>query len=136
MTDVTPPTDTAAGSVPAGTAGSAPAGTVSTAPAGTAAGAAPASASTPAAETGKRPNHRRIREGKVISAAMDKTAVVEITDRVRHPRYFKIVTRRGRLYVHDPLNDLGVGDTVRIQETRPISKTKRWRVLEIVERAR
>ncbi len=86
--------------------------------------------------TEKRPNKRRVREGKVISNAMDKTAVIETTDRVRHYRYKKIVTRRGRLYVHDPHNDLAVGDRVRIQETRPLSKLKRWRILEVVERAR
>lgn len=83
-----------------------------------------------------RPNRRRIREGKVISAAMDKTAVLEITDRVRHSRYNKIITRRGRLYVHDPHNDLAIGDRVRVQETRPLSKLKRWRILEVLERAR
>ena len=136
MTDVTPPADTAAGSDMGSAATSSPSSSPTGVAGSPATPAAAAATSTDSSADAKRPNHRRIREGKVISAAMDKTAVVEITDRVRHPRYFKIVTRRGRLYVHDPLNDLGVGDTVRIQETRPISKTKRWRVLEIVERAR
>ena len=136
MTDVTPPADTAAGSDMGSAATSSPSSSPTGVAGSPATPAAAAATSPDSSADAKRPNQRRIREGKVISAAMDKTAVVEITDRVRHPRYFKIVTRRGRLYVHDPLNDLGVGDTVRIQETRPISKTKRWRVLEIVERAR
>lgn len=90
---------------------------------------------TPAAAQG-RINRRRIREGKVISVAMEKTAVIETTSRVRHSRYKKIITRKGRLYVHDPHNDLALGDTVKVQETRPLSKQKRWRILEILERAR
>lgn len=96
----------------------------------------PEAANSEAANSESRPNRRRTREGKVISSAMDKTAVLETTDRVRHSRYNKIITRRGRLYVHDPHNDLAVGDRVRIQETRPLSKLKRWRILEILERAR
>lgn len=83
-----------------------------------------------------RPNPRKVREGLVTSNAMDKTAVVSVTDRVRHPRYAKTVQRTRKLYVHDETNDLNVGDRVRIQETRPLSKTKRWRVLEVLERAR
>jgi small subunit ribosomal protein S17 len=67
---------------------------------------------------------------------MDKTAVVAVTDRVRHPRYNKTVRRTNKLYVHDETNDLNVGDRVRVQETRPLSKMKRWRVLDVVERAR
>ncbi len=83
-----------------------------------------------------RPNPRKVREGLVTSNAIDKTAVVSVTDRVRHPRYAKTVQRTRKLYVHDETNDLNVGDRVRIQETRPLSKTKRWRVLEVLERAR
>lgn len=84
----------------------------------------------------ERANPRKIREGMVVSTAMDKTAVVAVTDRVRHPRYNKTVKRTNKLYVHDETNDLNVGDKVRVQETRPLSKTKRWRVLDVVERAR
>ena len=83
-----------------------------------------------------RPNGRKVREGMVVSVGMDKTAVVASTDRVRHRRYNKTVQRTTRLYVHDETNQLAVGDRVRVQETRPLSKTKRWRLLEVVERAR
>ena len=84
----------------------------------------------------KRPNARKVREGIVASTAGDKTAVVVITERVRHPRYFKTVQRTKRLHAHDQNNECRVGDRVRIQETRPLSKLKRWRLLEILERAR
>ena len=84
----------------------------------------------------QRPNGRKVREGMVVSVAMDKTAVVASTDRVRHRRYNKTVQRTTRLYVHDETNQLAVGDRVRVQETRPLSKTKRWRLVEVVERAR
>ena len=84
----------------------------------------------------KRPNPMKIREGLVVSTSMDKTAVVAIVDRVRHRRYNKTVQRTKKLFVHDSDNDLNVGDRVRIQETRPLSKKKRWRILEILERAR
>ena len=87
-------------------------------------------------ETATRPNPRKVREGLVVSNAMDKTAVVAVTDRVRHPRYDKTVQRTTKLYVHDETNDLNVGDRVRVQETRPLSKNKRWRVLDVLERAR
>ena len=81
-------------------------------------------------------NSRKVREGRVVSNKMEKTAVVEATDRVRHRRYNKTVQRRTRLHVHDEANDLQIGDLVRIQETRPLSKKKRWRVVEVLERAR
>ena len=84
----------------------------------------------------KRPNPRKIREGLVVSTSMEKTAVVAIVDRVRHRRYNKTVQRTKKLFVHDSDNDLNVGDRVRVQETRPLSKKKRWRILEILERAR
>ena len=87
-------------------------------------------------EDTSRPNRRKVREGLVTSNAMDKTAVVSVTDRVRHPKYAKTVQRTTKLYVHDETNDLNVGDRVRVQETRPLSKSKRWRVLEVLERAR
>ena len=83
-----------------------------------------------------RPNPRKVREGLVTSNGMDKTAVVAVVDRVRNPRYAKTVQRTTKLFVHDEANDLNVGDRVRIQETRPLSKLKRWRVVEVLERAR
>ena len=79
---------------------------------------------------------RKVREGIVTSSAMDKTVVVTVTDRVRHARYNKFVMRTKKLYAHDENNDAGVGDKVRVMETRPLSKNKRWRLVEIVERAR
>ena len=84
----------------------------------------------------ERPNNRKVRDGLVTSNAMDKTAVVAVTDRVRHPRYSKTMQRTTKLYVHDETNDLNVGDRVRVQETRPLSKNKRWRVVEVLERAK
>ena len=83
-----------------------------------------------------RPNRRKIREGVVASAAMDKTVVVNIIERVRHRRYDKTVQRTKHLYAHDEANDVKVGDKVRVQETRPLSKLKRWRVVEVLERAK
>ncbi len=87
-------------------------------------------------ETTTRENARKVREGIVVSDKMDKTAVVETTDRVRHRRYAKTVQRAKRLHVHDEDNTLKVGDRVRVQETRPLSKNKRWRLVEILERAK
>jgi small subunit ribosomal protein S17 len=84
----------------------------------------------------ERENRRKVREGLVVSTGMEKTAVVASIDRVRHRRYSKTVQRTARLYVHDEQNELRVGDRVRVQETRPLSKLKRWRLLEIVERAK
>ena len=78
---------------------------------------------------------RKVREGLVVSSSMDKTAVVASTDRVRHRRYNKTVQRTARLYVHDAENALNVGDRVRVMETRPLSKSKRWRLVEILEKA-
>jgi small subunit ribosomal protein S17 len=89
-----------------------------------------------AATEGERANPRKVREGVVVSTSMDKTAVIAVTDRVRHRRYNKTVQRTNKLYAHDETNDLNVGDLVRVQETRPLSKTKRWRVTEVLERAR
>jgi small subunit ribosomal protein S17 len=83
-----------------------------------------------------RANRRKLREGLVVSTAMDKTAVVAVVERVRHPRYAKTVQRTKRVHAHDPANDLKVGDRVRVAETRPMSATKRWRVVEVLERAR
>jgi len=83
-----------------------------------------------------RINRRKVREGLVVSVVQDKTAVVETVDRVRHRRYGKTVQRTKKLQAHDEDNQLSVGDRVRIQETRPLSKTKRWRLVEILERAK
>jgi small subunit ribosomal protein S17 len=83
-----------------------------------------------------RPNARKVREGIVVSDKMESTVVVAVSDRVRHPRFRKTVLRTKRLYAHDEKNEAKVGDLVRITETRPISKLKRWRLTEIVERAR
>ncbi len=83
-----------------------------------------------------RPNARKVREGIVVSTKMDKTAVVKVVDRVRHPRYRKTLQRTSKFYAHDETNDAREGDRVRIQATRPLSKLKRWRILDIVERAR
>jgi small subunit ribosomal protein S17 len=79
---------------------------------------------------------RKVREGTVVSAGMDKTVVVAIIERVRHPKYAKFVNRTKKLYAHDEANDANVGDKVRVMETRPLSKQKRWRVVEVLERAR
>jgi small subunit ribosomal protein S17 len=87
-------------------------------------------------ETSESRTARKVREGVVTSAAMDKTVVVTVTERVRHAKYNKFILRTKKLYVHDETNDAGVGDKVRVMETRPLSKTKRWRVVEILERAR
>ena len=89
-----------------------------------------------AATEGERANPRKVREGVVVSTSMNKTAVIAVTDRVRHPRYNKTVQRTNKLYAHDENNDLNVGDLVRVPETRPLSKMKRWRVTEVLERAR
>ncbi|MBT5205958.1 MAG: 30S ribosomal protein S17 [Acidimicrobiales bacterium] len=86
--------------------------------------------------TAERPNRRKVREGVVVSDVQDKTAVVETVDRVRHRRYAKTVQRTKKLHVHDEENQMNVGDRVRVQETRPLSKLKRWRLLEILERAK
>jgi small subunit ribosomal protein S17 len=79
---------------------------------------------------------RKTRVGKVISDKMDKTVVVEVKTRVRHPLYGKIMNQSTKLKVHDENNACGIGDTVSVMETRPLSKTKRWRVVEIVEKAK
>ena len=83
-----------------------------------------------------RTTSRKTRVGKVVSDKMDKTVVVIVADRVAHPIYKKIIKRTYRLTAHDQLTPCGVGDTVRVLETRPLSKDKRWRVVEIVEKAK
>jgi small subunit ribosomal protein S17 len=87
-------------------------------------------------EDGARPNRRKVREGIVVSDAMAATVVVAVVERVRHPKYGKTVQRTKKLYVHDAEDSAKVGDRVRVQETRPLSKLKHWRLTEVVERAR
>jgi small subunit ribosomal protein S17 len=79
---------------------------------------------------------RKIRDGVVVSNKMDQTAVVAVVERVRHPKYAKFVNRTKKLYAHDETNDVNVGDRVRVAETRPLSKMKRWRIVEVLERAK
>jgi small subunit ribosomal protein S17 len=83
-----------------------------------------------------RPNERKVREGIVSSAKMNKTIVVTVVERVRHDKYSKTIQRSQKLHVHDETNDAKVGDRVSVQETRPLSKTKRWRLVTVLERAR
>ena len=79
---------------------------------------------------------RKVRVGKVVSDKMDKTIVVAIEDNVRHPKYGKIIKRTVKIHAHDEKNVCGIGDKVSVMETRPISKTKRWRFVEIIEKAK
>jgi small subunit ribosomal protein S17 len=81
-------------------------------------------------------NARKVREGVVVSDKMNKTVVVEVEDRVKHALYGKVMRRTSRLKAHDENNDCGVGDRVQLMETRPLSATKRWRVVTILERAK
>ena len=81
-------------------------------------------------------NSRKVRQGVVVSAANDKTIVVQVEQRKPHPVYKKMMTSTKKLHAHDENNEAGVGDTVRIMETRPLSKMKRWRLIEIVEKAK
>ena len=89
---------------------------------------------TSGAETPK-PGKRKSRRGRVVSDGMDKTVVVEVRDSAAHATYGKIVRRHSRIKAHDENNEAGIGDVVRIAETRPLSKSKHWRVVEILERA-
>ena len=86
------------------------------------------------ARTGR--GYRKIREGYVVSDKMDKTVVVVVEDRVKHPLYGKVIRRTSKLKVHDEQNSAGVGDRVLLMETRPLSATKRWRLVEILEKAK
>jgi small subunit ribosomal protein S17 len=81
-------------------------------------------------------NDRKVREGLVVSDKMDKTVVVEVEDRVKHRLYGKVMRRTNKLKAHDEQNKCGVGDRVLLMETRPLSATKRWRVVEILEKAK
>ena len=84
----------------------------------------------------KREGARKVREGIVVSDKMDKTVVVAIEQRVKHPLYGKVMTKSSRLKAHDEENSAGIGDRVRVMETRPLSAQKRWRLVEIIERAK
>ncbi len=95
----------------------------------------PVAAKAPAATDAVR-HQRKTREGTVVSNKMEKTAVVAVIERVRHPKYGKFMMRTKKLYAHDEANDVNIGDKVRVMETRPLSKNKRWRVVEILERAK
>ncbi|GAB6986007.1 30S ribosomal protein S17 [Nocardioides pyridinolyticus] len=86
-------------------------------------------------ETQER-NSRKVREGLVVSDKMDKTVVVSVEDRVKHALYGKVMRRTSKLKAHDEQNECGIGDRVLLMETRPLSATKRWRVVEILERAK
>ena len=88
------------------------------------------------AEMTEERNSRKVRQGVVVSISGNKTIVVQITERKRHPKYGKMMTSTKKFHVHDEENTAGVGDTVRIMETRPLSATKRWRLVEIIERAK
>lgn len=81
-------------------------------------------------------NLRKTRVGMVVSDKMDKTAVVAIADNVKHPKYGKVIKRTVKIHVHDENNECGIGDKVSVMETRPLSKTKRWRLVEIIEKAK
>jgi small subunit ribosomal protein S17 len=81
-------------------------------------------------------NKRKIREGWVVSNRMDKTIVVAVERRFRHPRYEKIIRRTSKLYAHDDKNESQIGDRVKVMEIRPLSKLKRWRLLKILEKAK
>jgi len=81
-------------------------------------------------------NRRKVREGLVVSDKMEKTIVVEVEDRVKHPLYGKVMRRTSKLKAHDEQNTAGIGDRVLVMETRPLSATKRWRLVEILEKAK
>jgi small subunit ribosomal protein S17 len=83
-----------------------------------------------------RSGHRKVREGLVVSDKMDKTVVVAVEDRVKHPLYGKVIRRTSKLKAHDEANSAGVGDRVLLMETRPLSATKRWRVVQVIEKAK
>ncbi len=87
-------------------------------------------------ETVEIRNLRKVRVGKVVSDKMDKSIVVSVERKVKHPMYGKFVKKTSRFMAHDENNECGIGDTVRIMETRPLSKSKRWRLVEIIEKAK
>lgn len=81
-------------------------------------------------------NRRKVRVGRVVSSAMNKTIVVEIVRTMKHPLYERVIKTKSKLYAHDEKNEAGPGDTVRVMECRPLSKQKRWRLTEIMEKAK
>jgi len=87
-------------------------------------------------QTQEQRGERKVREGLVVSDKMDKTIVVELEDRVKHPLYAKVIRRTSKVKAHDEGNTAGTGDRVRLMETRPLSATKRWRLVEILEKAK
>ena len=91
---------------------------------------------TETASTEDQRNFRKVREGLVVSDKMDKTVVVAVENRIRHPRYAKTMRRTSRVKAHDEANAAGVGDRVLLMETRPLSASKRWRVVEVLEKAK
>jgi small subunit ribosomal protein S17 len=95
-----------------------------------------ATAATTAGEATPARAARKVREGTVVSNKADKTLTVAVIERVRHAKYAKFVLRTKKLYVHDEANDANIGDKVRVMETRPLSKTKNWRLVEVLERAK
>ena len=90
----------------------------------------------PVEEAPKERNHRKVRRGYVVSDRMDKTVVVQLEDRMKHPLYGKVMRKTKKVKVHDEENTAGIGDLVVIMETRPLSKTKHWRLVEIAEKAK
>jgi small subunit ribosomal protein S17 len=98
--------------------------------------AADAAAPTDAAAAPEGRTVRKVREGTVVSNKMDKTAVVAVVSRVRHAKYNKMVLQTKKLYAHDETNDVNIGDKVRVMETRAMSKNKRWRITDVLERAK
>lgn len=92
--------------------------------------------STVATSTTESRGTRKVRQGVVVSNKMDKTIVVRLERRLKHPLYGKTIRTSSKLYAHDEKNEAGIGDTVRVMETRPLSKQKRWRLTEIIERAK
>ena len=89
-----------------------------------------------AASDGLARGYRKVREGLVVSDKMEKTVIVMVEDRVKHPKYGKVIRRTRKYVAHDEQNSCGVGDRVVLQETRPLSATKRWRIAQIVEKAK
>jgi small subunit ribosomal protein S17 len=122
MTETTEPTDSPQNAEP-------------TESSGTAATEAAGHSETAEADSAGRTSVRKTREGMVVSDKMDKTVVVAVEDRVKHAVYSKVIRRTSRLKAHDESNEVGVGDRVLIMETRPLSATKRWRVVQVIERA-
>ena len=98
--------------------------------------ARPTEAAAGSDRAGRERAARKVREGVAVSTKMDKTVVVAVVERVRHPKYAKFMQRTKKLYAHDEANDVNLGDRVRVMETRPLSKLKRWRVVEVLERAK